>query len=169
MPECCYSPIAATRIRSHYRRVLASSFVLLPAYPSVGLPPPPSLAAVRPPPVALAPTSLRPVDAAVPLDVAPVEPAPPLVAVAVPRPDRVAREADVEVLERGPMPTLRVTRTIWHPSPDRRVAVVQLLGRPPQRLGEGDVVAGFTVLQIGLAEVELERDGVILERRVGAK
>ena len=85
----------------------------------------------------------------------------------------------MEVLERRPMPTLpmltlpmptlRVTRTIWHPNPDRRVAVVQLLGRPPQRLGEGDVVAGFTVVQIGLAEVELERDGVVLQRRVGAK
>jgi hypothetical protein len=112
---------------------------------------------------------LRPVDAAVPLDVAPVEPAPAPVAVAVPRPDRVAREAAVEVLEREPIPTLRVTRTIWHPDPDRRVAVVQLLGRPPQRLAEGDVVAGFAVVQIGLSDVEFERDGVVLQRRVGAR
>ncbi len=67
------------------------------------------------------------------------------------------------------MPIFSVSRTIWHPDPARRVAVVKLLGRPSQRLGEGDVVAGFTVVEIGLTGVELERDGVVLKRRVGAK
>jgi hypothetical protein len=46
---------------------------------------------------------------------------------------------------------------------------VKLAGRPPQRLAEGDVVAGFTVVEIGLSEVWLERDGVSLKRRVGGR
>jgi hypothetical protein len=112
---------------------------------------------------------LQPADESVPIDVAAVEPAAPPVVPAAAKPSRAVPEAEVEVLERRHMPSLRVTRTIWHPNPDRRVAVVQLLGRPPQKLGEGDVVAGFTVVEIGLADVELERDGVILQRRVGAK
>jgi hypothetical protein len=132
---------------------------------------PQSVAAVRPPPpVAAAPdVPLQPADEPVPIDVAAVEPAAPPVVPAAAKPSRAVPEAEVEVLERRHMPSLRVTRTIWHPNPDRRVAVVQLLGRPPQKLGEGDVVAGFTVVEIGLADVELERDGVILQRRVGAK
>jgi hypothetical protein len=77
--------------------------------------------------------------------------------------------ADIEVLERRPIPALRVTQTSWHPDPSRRIATVKLAGRPPQRLAEGDVVAGFTVVEIGLSEVWLERDGVSLKRRVGGR
>lgn len=82
----------------------------------------------------------------------------------------VRERAATLVVERPAGPAFVVTQTVWHPSPSRRVAVVSLAGRDsPLRVGEGDVVDGFTVLKIGLASVGLVRDGVSFERRVGAR
>jgi hypothetical protein len=62
-----------------------------------------------------------------------------------------------------------VQQIIWHPTPNRRVAVLQVEGdASPRRVGEGDVVAGFTVAKIGLSDVELVRDGVTVTRRLGS-
>ncbi len=64
---------------------------------------------------------------------------------------------------------LAVQQIIWHPRAERRVAVVAVDGESiPRRLGEGAVVAGYTVARIGISDIELERDGVSTKRRVGS-
>lgn len=67
-----------------------------------------------------------------------------------------------------PVPRLAVEQIIWHPRPERRVAIVVVSGESePRRLAEGDIVAGHTVKKIGISKLELTRDGVATERRVG--
>ncbi len=80
-----------------------------------------------------------------------------------------AAVAKVAVVERASDAVLSVQQIIWHPTPNRRVAVLQVEGdASPRRVGEGDVVAGFTVAKIGLSDVELVRDGVTVTRRLGS-
>ncbi len=72
------------------------------------------------------------------------------------------------VIDRRPIPEFAVQQIIWHPTAARRVAVFEIDGEASLlRIGEGGIVAGFTVAKIGLSAVELVRDGVALERRVG--
>lgn len=60
-------------------------------------------------------------------------------------------------------------KTVWHPRAERRVARVEVAGEPGGReLREGDVIEGYAVREIKLSGVVFERDGVTVERRVGA-
>ncbi len=73
------------------------------------------------------------------------------------------------VIDRRPIPEFAVQQIIWHPTAARRVAVFEIDGEASLlRIGEGGIVAGFTVAKIGPSAVELVRDGVALDRRVGA-
>lgn len=89
-------------------------------------------------------------------------------AVSAPVPEPVA-EPSVAVIERKPPPEIVVREIIWHPNPARRIAVVELDGVESDRLAEGDEIAGFTIAEIGLSDVELVRDGVTTKRRIGSK
>lgn len=90
----------------------------------------------------------------------------PRFAKAKPTPDLVPEPT---VIDRRPIPEFAVQQIIWHPTAARRVAVFEIDGEASLlRIGEGGIVAGFTVAKIGLSAVELVRDGVALERRVGA-
>lgn len=103
-----------------------------------------------------------------PRSVAP--PAPPPVAT---RPPPVVAKVSASPAKPKPEPQkidLAVRKIIWHPTPGRRVAVVSVEGEAePRRIGEGEVVAGFTVAKIGLSDVELVRDGASTRKRVGAE
>ena len=62
-----------------------------------------------------------------------------------------------------------VTRTIWHPSADRRVALVRGAGDAQEReVHEGDSVGSLQVLRIEPSDVVFLRDGVEIQKRVGA-
>ncbi len=77
--------------------------------------------------------------------------------------------ARAAALETPPAVELSVEKIIWHPKPERRVAVVSIPGESgTRRLGEGAEVAGYTIAKIGVADVELLRDGVSTKRRLGA-
>ena len=69
------------------------------------------------------------------------------------------------------VPAVRVESTEWHPSPQRRVAVVALEGSGgnPLRLQEGDVVGALVVGEIRPSAVTFYHDGIELLRRVGDK
>jgi hypothetical protein len=66
----------------------------------------------------------------------------------------------------APAPLIAVQEIVWHPNPARRKAVLKADGAPAQQLGEGDEIAGFVVVEIGLSEIELSQDGVSLKRRI---
>jgi hypothetical protein len=100
---------------------------------------------------------------AAPTSVSVTEP-PPVAAVR-----RTTSVGPVEIIERAPRAAFTVTQTVWHPSPTRRLAIVELESGVAKRLGEGDVVGGFTVGTIGLAEVEFVRGGVSIQKRVGSR
>lgn len=65
------------------------------------------------------------------------------------------------------VPALRVERTLWHPRPDRREAVIVVDGGSPRRIREGEVVDGTLVSEIQPSGVVFERDGETLRRGVG--
>jgi hypothetical protein len=63
-----------------------------------------------------------------------------------------------------------IVRTIWHPSPDRRIAHLRIAGESTNReVHEGDLVEGYEIDEIKLTGVVLVREGVTFERRVTAK
>jgi hypothetical protein len=65
-------------------------------------------------------------------------------------------------------PGIRVTRTQWHPLPERREAVVEIAGRDqPVRVHEGDMVDAYKVSEIKPSGVVLERDGQQITRELG--
>lgn len=71
----------------------------------------------------------------------------------------VARAAEVSIV-----------RTVWHPSPERRIAHVQIAGESSDReVHEGDVVEGYEIEEIKLTGVVFVREGVTVERRVSPK
>ena len=112
---------------------------------------------------------LAPRDTAEPAEVVET-PAPahsPPVAVKVPRPAAVP-EPPVAVIQQARTSGISVKEIFWHPTPVRRVAVFEIDGARPQRAGEGDEIAGFTIGEIGLSDVELVRDGIALKRRIGS-
>ena len=66
-------------------------------------------------------------------------------------------------------PEIVVTRTVWHPSPERRVAMVRAAGDSQEReVHEGESVGALQVLQIEPSDVVFLRDGVEIRQRVGA-
>jgi hypothetical protein len=67
-------------------------------------------------------------------------------------------------------PAITVKRTIWHPTPERRVAQVEVEGREGQiQLHEGDAVGTLVVAEIKPSEVVFLHQGQELHRRVGGK
>jgi hypothetical protein len=97
-----------------------------------------------------------------------VPPPAPESVVAKSTPQPAPAPARVEIVERSPVPELAVQQILWHPTPSRRIAVFEVEGEGSHRIGEGQVVAGFTVAKIGISQVDLVRDGVELKRRVGS-
>jgi len=66
-------------------------------------------------------------------------------------------------------PEVVVTRTVWHPSPERRVAMVRAPGDSQEReVHEGESVGALQVLQIEPSDVVFLREGVEIRQRVGA-
>jgi hypothetical protein len=63
--------------------------------------------------------------------------------------------------------TVRVEKTLWHPSADRRFAYVALGGRPSQKIQEGDVVGRFIVSEIQPSGVVFLQDGKPTRRGIG--
>ena len=67
-----------------------------------------------------------------------------------------------------PFPALRVERTTWHPSAERRLAVVEVPGEGARELREGDAVAGATVALIEPSGVVFRFAGRDVRRPVGS-
>ena len=66
-------------------------------------------------------------------------------------------------------PDVRVARTVWHPTPSRRYALVGVAGADePIRVREGDTVGSAVVSEIDPAGVVFLRDEVEFYRRVSA-
>lgn len=66
------------------------------------------------------------------------------------------------------IPTVKVTKTIWHPRPERRSAVVEIEGSPASRnLREGDTVGDLVLTEIKPSGVVFDYQGVELVRRIG--
>jgi len=86
-----------------------------------------------------------------PLPPTPREPAP------EPATDSVARLA----------PPLRVEKTLWHPHPQRREALVAVGDGVVTRIHEGELIAGVRVAEIQPSGVVFEREGERIRRRVG--
>jgi hypothetical protein len=80
---------------------------------------------------------------------------------------------DFAVIERRPIPSVLVTRTIWHPRAERRIAVVERLdesgGAVSLRMREGDRVGSLELVAIEPAAVVFVHNGIELRRRVGAR
>jgi len=130
---------------------------------------PPEIAKIDPgdapsaPPVEVA----RREDPATPTVELPTLPAVPEPVPAEPVPGVVGRP---EVVDRAPLPVLFVARTLWHPSPERRIAVLEVEGRDaPVELHEGDAVGDAVIREIGPSAVVFEHRGVELRRRVGRR
>jgi hypothetical protein len=124
-------------------------------------------AAAEPPPAASEPPVqkvARVEPAAAVEKVARVEPSPPAEKVA-----RVEKPPPAEQLARAELPGVLVSRTVWHPQRDRRLAMVSLEGGAPRELHEGDAIGSLVVSEIGPSGVVFLHDGVELRRRVGAK
>jgi len=69
----------------------------------------------------------------------------------------------------APAPEVVVTRTIWHPSAERRVALVRGAGDSREReVHEGESVGSLQVLRIEPSDVVFLRQGVEIRQRVGA-
>ena len=93
-------------------------------------------------------------------------------------PEEVARAAPSRVLPAAPAPVseaepastamMRVSRTVWHPSLERRLAFVSLGDSSRSlRVREGDAVGTFVVQRIEPSGVVFIRDGVEVRRGVG--
>jgi hypothetical protein len=85
-------------------------------------------------------------------------------AAAAPAP--AAEEEPVVVRPRSG-PEITVARTIWHPAPERRVAVVEPPGGARREVHEGDTVDDYRVVRIEPSGVVFERDGVERLRKIG--
>ncbi|MDH3212944.1 MAG: hypothetical protein OEM05_10710 [Myxococcales bacterium] len=71
-------------------------------------------------------------------------------------------------LARTFVPSVVVVRTVWHPTAERRMAEVEVEGRPaPLLLHEGDAVGPLVVSEIEPSGVVFLHDEVELRRRVG--
>jgi hypothetical protein len=70
-------------------------------------------------------------------------------------------------LARVSVPSVIVSKTVWHPQADRRVALVALEGGDARELHEGDAIGSLVVSKIEPSGVVFVHDGVELRRRVG--
>jgi hypothetical protein len=69
-----------------------------------------------------------------------------------------------------PVAAVQVARTHWHPTPDKRIAIVEVEGRPgPVELHEGDLVGSLVVGTIQPSGVVFLRDGVEVRQPVGTR
>jgi hypothetical protein len=67
------------------------------------------------------------------------------------------------------VPNVLVSRTIWHPQRERRLAMVAFEGGAPRELHEGDAIGSLVVAKIEPSGVVFLHDGAELRRGVGAK
>jgi len=73
-----------------------------------------------------------------------------------------------QVVRRAPMPRIVVERTLWHPTPERRLAFLHVEGRPGRvELHEGDALGDAVVQQIDPSAVVFLHRGVEIRRRIG--
>jgi len=68
----------------------------------------------------------------------------------------------------APPPALFVEQTQWHPSPERRLARVDVAGQSLE-LREGQQTHGVRVVEIRPSAVVFEHAGVRIERKVGRR
>jgi len=95
------------------------------------------------------------------------KPAPLAIAAAAPQPEAI-RPAEQKVIPRAKIPALTIERTIWHPDPTRRLAIVKLLdSEEPLRLKEGDAVGPLVVESIKPSSVVFDHDGIQVTYTVG--
>jgi len=74
-----------------------------------------------------------------------------------------------EVVPRTPLLRIVVERTLWHPTPGRRLAYLHVAGRAGAvELREGDAVGDAVVQQIDPSAVVFLHRGVEIRRRIGA-
>jgi hypothetical protein len=67
-------------------------------------------------------------------------------------------------------PGVSVLRTIWHPKPERRTALVETRDDyEPFEVREGERVGSLTVVRIEPSGVIFERDGEQLRQKVGGR
>jgi hypothetical protein len=124
-----------------------------PEKAAVAPPPPPvEKPAVRPPPPVEKPPAVEPV----------IQPPPPIA-----RPPASKAPAPARVATVKP-PKVTVKRTIWHPTPERRVARIEAEGhKSPLELHEGDAVGTLVVLEIQPSGVVFLHGAEKLHRKVG--
>lgn len=135
--------------------------------------PPPEPRASRPEPSAAPPPA--------PVEPKPVEPEPARVAAipqreapaptrAEPEPEPEAARGSATPVARSPVPVVLVSRTLWHPRPERREAVIEVEGGEPatRRVHEGDAVGPLVVRTIEPSGVIFEYEGVELRHAVGS-
>jgi hypothetical protein len=69
-----------------------------------------------------------------------------------------------------PAPAITVVRTVWHPKPDRRTAMLEAPGdAAPREYREGDRVGALTLLRIEPSGVVFDRDGVEVRQKIESK
>jgi hypothetical protein len=86
----------------------------------------------------------------------------------------VARASVPEVSSAPPVnlpgPDVRVSRTVWHPVADRRLAFVDLQGGgSPVRVREGDTLGPLLVRKIEPSGVIFEQDGVEVRHAINGR
>jgi len=95
------------------------------------------------------------------------EPAPLAIAAAAPKPEAI-RPAEQKIIPRAKVPALTLERTIWHPDPSRRLAIVKLLdSEEPLQLKEGDAIGPLVVKSIKPSSVVFDHDGIQVTYTVG--
>lgn len=80
----------------------------------------------------------------------------------------VAGGAESRTVVRAAPPTVFVESTMWHPTPGRRSAMVEVAGDGgPIQVHEGDAIGTLVVVEIQPTGVFFDHEGVELRRRVG--
>jgi hypothetical protein len=112
-----------------------------------------------------APPAPRPAPlAAAPAPPAAPDPAPPA-ASGVPEPAPPAATPDVATI--APRPEVWVERTQWHPTAERRRALVRLAGDQPRELSEGDAIGALVIREIQPSGVVFLFQGNEFRRGIG--
>jgi len=81
-----------------------------------------------------------------------------------------SRASSAPTIRRSELPGVVVSKTIWHPVPERRVAVLDFDDRAsPIELREGDAYGSLVVSRISPTAVTFDHEGVQFDRRVGER